>query len=757
MYTKKVNTTKKKIKSNNDISPNSPKVITTSFSSININNNKNFTIKHNEEEDKNIDNSNSNSINNDYFQEYYSNKYPHKSKYNFLSYYSKKKFKSINARGDKAQLSDFIIHSEPFYSNITNLDTTKRINGTYTIKNPQKEKSKNNTIKISGNNTSKNTFNKDELEEDSNNFFSNSNTIYIDMFNKPSSNRRQNALGTINRKGNIDLSCYLDQRLSAKKRKSHKKKTENLQLTSSNFSKGVSFILDYSKDDDRDIRFNETNYNINNTRNAKSPFYTSHYDESIVVKKKKNRTPNRKIEDIKRQIEYRKKKFDTIREVEKKIKNYFLTNGISLKNRELYHQSAIIIQSTFRAYLTRIRLFKVLNLFIGIRLLFNSFVLIFAKREQYYYKLGFDSIKTYQKKYQSNNTSNNKKIVYTRNKEFKYHKKNNSMSLHKTNILLSKKLRNNPLKIELSSYLNIPKEPEDKFIKNENLILFNEKITNEKKYLEEELKKIKIENKRLQKENESYKSKEIFSSSSSITNNKNTPTDIHKNNENIEDVSVELKAIKLKKKKLETLNIPILNLKKNININKNEKICEKKKNQIITTTDKYKKLLLKYLILEKDGKVREIKRKMLHRYADVIKNLDELESIRITKFKNVIEKMNIYLKKYVYIYFFQMMYKNLYLREAYKNKENNSQSLLIRGEEKSKILKKIIFNSMKKKNEIIKILFYKFYYKGIIFSLAQQKNNDNQSPSNKNGNNIYVKKRFENKNGNNNSNNINNK
>jgi len=399
----------------------------------------------------------------------------------------------------------------------------------------------------------------------------------------------------------------------------------------------------------------------------------------------------------------------------------------------------------------------VLNLFIGIRLLFNSFVLIFAKREQYYYKLGFDSIKTYQKKYQSNNTSNNKKIVYTRNKEFKYHKKNNSMSLHKTNILLSKKLRNNPLKIELSSYLNIPKEPGDKFIKNENLILFNEKITNEKKYLEEELKKIKIENKRLQKENESYKSKEIFSSSSSITNNKNTPTDIHKNNENIEDVSVELKAIKLKKKKLETLNIPILNLKKNININKNEKICEKKKNQIITTTDKYKKLLLKYLIMEKDGKVREIKRKMLHRYADVIKNLDELESIRITKFKNVIEKMNIYLKKYVYIYFFQMLYKNLYLREAYKNRENNSQSLLSKGEEKSKILKKIIFNSMKKKNEIIKILFYKFYYKGIIFSLAQQKNNDNQSPSNKNGNNIYVKKRFENKNGNNNSNNINNK
>ena len=104
-----------------------------------------------------------------------------------------------------------------------------------------------------------------------------------------------------------------------------------------------------------------------------------------------------------------------------------------------------------------------------------------------------------------------------------------------------------------------------------------------------------------------------------------------------------------------------------------------------------------------------------------------------------------------------MLYKNLYLREAYKNRENNSQSLLIRGEEKSKILKKIIFNSMKKKNEIIKILFYKFYYKGIIFSLAQLKNNDNQSPSNKNGNNIYVKKRFENKNGNNNSNNMNNK
>lgn len=37
-----------------------------------------------------------------------------------------------------------------------------------------------------------------------------------------------------------------------------------------------------------------------------------------------------------------------MREIEKNIKNYFLVNGISLKNRELYHQSAIMIQSTFQ-------------------------------------------------------------------------------------------------------------------------------------------------------------------------------------------------------------------------------------------------------------------------------------------------------------------------------------------------------------------------------------------------------------------------
>ena len=48
-----------------------------------------------------------------------------------------------------------------------------------------------------------------------------------------------------------------------------------------------------------------------------------------------------------------------MRKIEKSIKKYFIDNGVSIKNRELYHQSAIIIQSNFRSFLVykKVKLF----------------------------------------------------------------------------------------------------------------------------------------------------------------------------------------------------------------------------------------------------------------------------------------------------------------------------------------------------------------------------------------------------------------
>ena len=708
------------------------------------------------EEDKNIDYS----VNNDYFKENYDSK---KKKNNFVSYYSKKKFKSIMLNNGKVKLSNYILQKEPFYSDLNSLDRIRN-KANYTIKNPQKDKSKNKNYKNSENNTSKNTLNKEDIEEEMINFYSNnnnSNTIYTDFLNNTESNKNSNLNMNVNSlnnlnininktnrtRGNIDLSRYQDHNFSNKKKK---KGIDVLQQSSSNISKGVSFILDYSKDDDRDNIYNESrfnmcrsnyNFNINSSINrfSKSPFCTSsNYNESIIVKrnKNKNKTPNRKSNSISKQIEYRKKNFENMRDIEKKIKNYFLNNGISLKIRELYHQSAIMIQSTFRAYLSRNNLYKELNMFVGIRLIFNLLNKIISMKSTQYYAVFFNNIKKYSKKKPIQN-----KLVFIRNEDYQYHIKNNSTIAKKSNILKKRYIReknfSNDLKIELASYFNIINKKnrtqnkniniDGKYIKmnrNQNLILLNEKISNEKKPLEEEMKKSKIENQKLQKENDKYKSKENqLSESNSLHSKKISKTNIYKINENIENVSLELKEIKIKKQKeIDTLNVPILNLKKNININ--DKKYVKNGNDDKTNLLKLKKIYLKYLILKKDIIIKEYQRKMFFKYLNIVRNSKE----KIHKMKFVLDLIDSKFKKDIYKQFFKILYKCMYMKENMNQKKllYIPKTKIVKGkinvnkdsnnDVKNKRLKNIVKNKINKDKNLFNQIFMKFYYKGLLYN-----------------------------------------
>ena len=549
------------------------------------------------------------------------------------------------------------------------------------------------------------------------NFYSNnnSNTIYTDFLNNTESNKNSNLnlnLNSLNNlnininksnraRGNIDLSRYQDHNFSNKKKK---KGIDVLQQSSSNMSKGVSFIMDYSKDDDRDNIYNESrfnmcrsnyNFNINSPINrfSKSPFCTSsNYNESIIVKRNKNKTPNRKSNSISKQIEYRKKNFENMRDIEKKIKNYFLNNGISLKNRELYHQSAIMIQSTFRAYLSRNNLYKELNMFVGIRLIFNLLNKIISMKSMQYYAVFFDNIKKY------------------------------SIS--------------NDLKIELASYFNIFNKKnrtqnkninmDSKYIKinrNQNLILLNEKISNEKKHLEEEMKKLKMENQKLQKENDKYKSRENqLSESNSLHSKKMSQTNIYKINENIENVSLELKEIKIKKqKKIDTLNVPILNLKKNIN-----KIDKKYvKNDIDNKLNllKLKNIYLKYLIHKKYIMIKEYQRKMFLKYLNIVRNSKE----KMHKMKFVLDLIDSKFKKDIYKQFFKILYKYMYIKENMNQKKllYVPKTKIIKGKitvnkdssnDKNKRLKNIVKNKINKDKNLFNQIFKKFYYKGLLYN-----------------------------------------
>ena len=757
--------------------------------SLSLNNRNNVTDIYTEE-NKNI----VNFPNNDYFKDYY---YPKKKK-NFVTYYSKKKFKSIIVREGKPQLSNYILHHEPFYSDLNSLNRIKKTSTYYTVKNPYKEKSKSKRNKDSEIYSSKNTFNKDETEEDylfSYNSNNNTNTIFTDLLNNTENNIGN---GNININGNrsnrtmrnIDLSRYQGNNLSFKNR------TQNIdfcQQSSSNGSKGISFIIDYSKNDDLDSIYKKTPNNNNKIslnssiyRNAKSPNFSPKYDEAFFEKKKKNKTLNRRSNSIKKKIEYRRMKFEKIREIEKKIKNYFLENGISLKNRELYHQSAIMIQSTFRAYLSRMNLYKELNIFVGIRLIFDLINRIFSKRNLFYAKFFFNNIKDLGK-------NNKTKLFLSRNQKYNFHIKNKSMIMKKSNILKKNyiKEQKDSLKIELSIYFNIIGKKKPSFSDNENikinninqnlillnerisnekhleeelnnrnknLILLNEKISNEKKILKEEIKKLKIENENLQKENKALKAKEKqFNESNSIPKNKIIQTDIHKNNENIENVSLELKEIKIKKTKIDGLNIPVLNLKKKINVNDNFPKNQNFEEKI------YKKIFMKYLFIKKEAKIKETIRKIFLKYFFNIKKVEKEKKIedkykkdnleKIIAFKNVLEKIHFKFKKYLYLLFLKMFYKSFYSKYKAQNEliyipkskikisklNNRSNSLKLQKEEKNnnenkeknQILKKLITVKIIEHKTFLNKKFLKFYYQGLLH------NNFINNLNNKSSNNSF--------------------
>ena len=812
MYSKKNQIRVKTKKQSNDFIDNKNKLFN-SYSTRNITDNNNINIFETEE-DKNIDNS----LNNDYFKEYYCSK---KKKNNIVSYYSKKRFKSIIFNNNnKPLVSNYIIHSEPFYSDINSLDKIKKI-ATYKIKNPEKEKikNKNRKQKESQNNTSKNTLtlNKEEKEEEELiNLYSNNNTIYTDFLNNTenikntNSNINSNLNSNINRsfRRNIELSRYQDNNFSSKKGTKFPK-IDFLQQNTSNASKGVSFIMDFSKDDEKDNFYYEfpisrNKYVLNRSfnRKPKSPVCSSLYDDSFRLKKrKKNKTPNRSNEFIRKQIEFRKKKFEKMREIEKKIKEYFLVNGISLKNRELYHQSAIMIQSTFRAHLSRLKLYKELNIFVGIKLIFDFLNKFFSERNNiYYYKIFFYNIKKFTKKIKTN-------LEFLRNEDYEYHIKNKNI-MKKSNIIKKHfiKEKKDLYFIESTSNFKIIGKnnvSEIKYIKinrNQNLILLNKKLTNEKKNLEEEIQKLKLENEKLQKDIEIYKAKEkenILSESSTIPNIKIVQTDIHKNDENIENVSLELKEMKIKKKKIDELGVPILNLKKNINININDRLWKEKipKNEKYYL-NKYKKLYLKYLIIKKDINLKEYKRKIFLQYLNNIKKVlndeqikdknNKEKYIKINTSKSKIQKAKIYnnnnnliqlkmeeknnkdyknqkLKKLINEkikqdknilnkIFIKFYYQGLLINNNIKNnnitnqKENISSFINKENEikaKKIKIVQKLVMNNIKKDKCQLKFLFYKFFYNGIISTLKSNiPINQNKK---KTDNKIYVKRVYENR------------
>ena len=805
------------IKRENDYNYSEDKKMSSSSTQRNFHNKNNLNSVMNYEEDKKLDT-----------YDFFKNSLSKNKNKSFISYYSKKEFKSYNLNKENPQISNYIIRPGHFFSDIRNINRLSK-NVTYTIKNPQKEKSKskNKSNDFTEKETSKNSIiNKEDFEDD----------LSVKTYDLNCTDNNKIYKRKRSSREDISLSRYIKN-----KRSKISEKNALLQRTSSNASKSISFIMDYSKYDDRDyvcfgspITYMNKFTENSSTNNAKSPSNSCYYDTSFNVKKESNKIPYKKKEKRRKKIESSRKNFENMRKILKNIDNYFITNGISSKNRELYHQSAIIIQSTFRAYLTRQYYYQELNFLVGIRILLDFLNKIMISRKNFYYNYFFDNLKQY-------------KICNTyyikKNNIYHSHNKSMMMSLKKTNITKTnnKKQKKDSLKIELCCYLDIisnKKSLEDINIKNNNnnvyqeLIILNKKINNEKNFLEMELKRLKCENENLKNNIDRLKENQK-SEMNSLTKYKTIQNNIHTNYKNIENVSTELKETNKKKKNIDALNIPILNLKKNFS-NTNDGLSiirnnnKHKKNNNNIYFKKYKKLYLKYLLTKICLKKKQNKIDILQIHLNEMKNIPnkkEIEEkkdeiIQKYKFKIMVENMNFKLKKYIYMCFLEMVCKYLYIKasnssqslsipkskiitkinkiddnitteeEKIINKENekisklkklinnkikeekdalhkafiklyyqdlinnnniknnnndnklNNSELILFNEKDFKIkkLQNIVINKIRKDNDILKLIFYKFFYKGIISSIFKNTIKPKEKTITKN---IYIKKGYE--------------
>ena len=395
-----------------------------------------------------------------------------------------------------------------------------------------------------------------------------------------------------------------------------------LHKSTPDLNKFLNLINDNSRDNTYLETYSDKHKLTINSKTNTTNFYLDNRSQSMINDKnsiKRKRTRSNKYDPfkIRKELEYRKNEFEKMRKIEKKIKKYFNDNGVSIKNRELYHQSGIIIQSNFRTFLTRKNV-KILLKFKGIMDILNK---IFNEKKSSYFRILLDNINIFK----------------------------NKLDIEDTNPIKTEKIKNKNrnLKIEMLNNFSIINS-------NNSNIKLNEKLEEENKSLKIKLNELETQINKLKKENEIYKKKCI--NNSVLSENK---MDIIKMKENIENVSKELEEMKTSKKKNENKNMAY-NLKSYINVNNKNFRRPNTISRFFDMNEKSSKeikyLYLKYLITLRIMKANECKKFIFYKFITNTKFEKLNEIIQIYKIKQMMNIIKNKLNKNVYLFFFQMHY-----------------------------------------------------------------------------------------------------
>ena len=363
-----------------------------------------------------------------------------------------------------------------------------------------------------------------------------------------------------------------------------------------------------------------------------------------------------------------------------------------IKEKELFEQSAITIQSVFRGYLMKCKLDTYLIQYKD----YNRGLEILEK-----------TIKSFLDKNINIEEENQKFFNFLKDNE----KKNNNCKSCKTFKLLN--LPSTPPSTEKNDlnkkfYMNLflHKEIGERF----NIIKENKQKEIEQKYKEEidninnKMDKLIEENKSLKDINEKNKLKESKFKELSMENKKkeNIINIITNDNQNL---ARRLKIIQDKFNQLEIHNQTKIfyNSENNQYNNSKELFIE------------YRNFYLLFLIHKKNAYYFDLLRKYFNKYRNIINSLRENEKdINILKKQKL--KLLVYDKKnkeYIFLKnnFAKFYYKSLLYYREMQNREDILRAKLIN----------IVLKKDKINKAIIKSYFKKFYYKGIIINLIEEK------------------------------------
>ena len=575
--------------------------------------------------------------NNKFFNYDYLKDHLKKNKNNMNKFYIKKTLKLLN-NNDKNLNKDIRNNN---YQTITQERIKKKKNLIYTL-NPQNSNS-NSQSKINQFDYSAN-LSKENIAENINNFnynISGYNTINnvgieIKLDNNtcssiPSNKIQETINYGINRYNHIAKpeKNYFNMynRINTKRENLRK---SYLHKSTPDLNKFLNLINDNSRDNTYLETYSDKHKLTINSKTNTTNFYLDNRSQSMINDKnsiKRKRTRSNKYDPfkIRKELEYRKNEFEKMRKIEKKIKKYFNDNGVSIKNRELYHQSGIIIQSNFRTFLTRKNV-KILLKFKGIMDILNK---IFNEKKSSYFRILLDNINIFK----------------------------NKLDIEDTNPIKTEKInnKNRNLKIEMLNNFSIINS-------NNSNIKLNEKLEEENKSLKIKLNELETQINKLKKENEIYKKKYI--NNSVLSENK---MDIIKMKENIENVSKELEEMKTSKKKNENKNMAY-NLKSYINVNNKNFRRPNTISRFFDMNEKSSKeikyLYLKYLITLRIMKANEYKKFIFYKFITNTKFEKLNEIIQIYKIKQMMNIIKNKLNKNVYLFFFQMHY--IYLNTKFQ-------------------------------------------------------------------------------------------